>query len=201
MNQPILENDHVLLRPLTMADFEHLLPISINEPETWYFSPKSAAGEENLKSYIQEALNQQQSGISLPFIIFDKKHQQYAGSTRLYNINTHNRNLELGFTWYGKAFRGTGLNKQCKFLLLQYAFETLNVLRVGFRADAKNSISVAAMKSIGAKEEGILRQDTLMSDGRFRDTIVLSILQNEWHQSVKAALQHKIREIYQSGTI
>lgn len=192
MNQLILENDHVLLRPLTMADLEHLLPISLNEPETWYFSPKSAAGEENLKAYIQEALEQQKSGVSLPFIVFDKQHQQYAGSTRFYNINPLNRNLELGFTWYGNAFRGTGLNKQCKFLLLQYAFETLNVLRVGFRADATNARSVAAMKSIGAKEEGILRQDTLMSDGRFRNTIVLSILQEEWYQSVKKALLQKI---------
>lgn len=192
MNQLILENDHVLLRPLTMPDLEHLLPISLNEPETWHFSPKSAAGEENLKTYIQEALEQQKSGVSLPFIVFDKQRQQYAGSTRFYNISTHNQNLELGFTWYGKAFRGTGLNKQCKYLLLQYAFETLNVLRVGFRADAKNSVSVAAMKSIGAKEEGILRQDTLMSNGRFRDTIVLSILQEEWYQSVKKALLQKI---------
>lgn len=195
MKQCILENDHVLLRPLTMADLEYLLPISLNEPETWYFSPKSAAGEENLKAYIQEALDQQKSGVSLPFIVFDKERQQYAGSTRFYNINAHNRNLELGFTWYGKEFRGTGLNKQCKFLLLQYAFETLDVLRVGFRADATNSRSVAAMKSIGAKEEGILRQDTLMSDGRFRDTIVLSILQDEWYQLVKETLHNKLNSI------
>lgn len=192
MNQLTLENDHVLLRPLTMEDLEHLLPISLNEPETWYFSPKSAAGEENLKAYIQEALDQQKSGVSLPFIVFDKQRQQYAGSTRFYSIHKQNRNLELGFTWYGKAFRGTGLNKQCKYLLLQYAFETLNILRVGFRADATNTVSVAAMKSIGAKEEGILRQDTLMSDGRFRNTIVLSILQEEWHQSVKEMLFNKL---------
>jgi RimJ/RimL family protein N-acetyltransferase len=125
-------------------------------------------------------------------VVIDKKSGQCIGSTRYYNISEHNRNLEIGFTWYGKAFRGTGINKQCKFLLLQHAFEVMNVLRVGFKADATNAVSVAAMKSVGAKEDGILRQDTLMLDGRFRDTMVLSILQNEWHNSVKAMLMAKL---------
>ncbi len=192
MTDIILENDRVLLRPLTMDDYALLLPFSLNEPETWQFAPKSAAGAENLKTYFLDAITQKEAGIALPFIVFDKASKQYAGSTRFYNISEPNRSAEIGYTWYGKAFRGSGLNRQCKFLLLQYAFESRDRLRIAFRADATNSRSIAAMKSIGAKEEGVLRQDTVMPDGRFRDTVVLSILQQEWYQSVKNALQHKM---------
>ena len=192
MKDFILENEHVLLRPLTAEDFELFLPYSLNEPETWHFSPRSAAGEDNLREYMNYALTNKANGIEYPFVVIDKRSGQCIGSTRYYNISERNRNLEIGFTWYGKAFRGTGINKQCKFLLLQHAFEVMNVLRVGFKADATNAVSVAAMKSVGAKEDGILRQDTLMLDGRFRDTMVLSILQNEWHDSVKAMLMAKL---------
>ena len=192
MKDFILENEHVLLRPLTADDFELFLPYSLNEPETWHFSPRSAAGEDNLREYMNYALTKKAEGTEYPFVVIDKKSGQCIGSTRYYNISEHNRNLEIGFTWYGKAYRGTGLNKQCKFLLLQHAFEAMNVLRVGFKADATNAVSVAAMKSVGAKEEGILRQDTLMLDGRFRDTMVLSILHNEWHDSVKSMLMAKL---------
>lgn len=194
MHNIILENQSVLLRPLIEEDYDWLLPFAINEPDIWRFAPKSAAGKENLKIYLNAALHQRATGTGLPFIVFDKKSQQYAGSTRFYNINPINRNLEIGYSWYGKNFRGTGINKACKFLLLQYAFETLDMLRVGFKADAQNNISIAAMKSIGAKEEGILRQDTRMHDGRFRDTIILSILQNEWQQTVKSELITKLAQ-------
>lgn len=192
MSEIILENDHVLLRSMTEGDFNQLLPYALNEPDTWYFSPRSAAGEDNLRQYMDTAISRKRDGIEYPFVVIDKKTWQCAGSTRFYNINPYNRNLEIGFTWYGKAFRGTGLNKHCKYLMLQHAFEEMNMVRVGFKADVTNKISIAAMKSIGAQEEGILRQDTLMDDGRYRDTMVLSILQNEWHDSVKPMLFNKL---------
>lgn len=194
MHNIILENNRILLRPLTLDDYDILLPFSLNEPETWQFAPKSAAGKENLYRYIQDALTQKSANTGIPFIVFDKKLQQYIGSTRLYNINHHNRNADIGYTWYGKDFRGTGINKHCKFLLLQYAFETLNLLRVGFKADASNQISIAAMKSLGATEEGILRQDTLMPDGRFRNTIILSILKCEWESQIKTLLSKQLSD-------
>lgn len=192
MNDIILENERVLLRPLIIEDFNLLLPYSLNEPETWHFSPNSAAGEENLAEYINSTLAKKAEGLEHPFIVIDKLTGECAGCTRYYNISERNRNLEIGFTWYGKKFRGTGLNKQCKFLLLQHAFEEMNVLRVGFKADATNLVSIAGMKSIGAIEEGICRQDTLMPDGRFRDTMILSILQEEWENTVKIMLQGKL---------
>jgi RimJ/RimL family protein N-acetyltransferase len=189
----ILEDDLVLLRPLQESDFDNLLEISINEPETWKYSLVGADGKENLIKYIQSAIKNREDKREFPFIVFDKKSQKYAGSTRFYDIQLEYKTLQLGFTWYGSAFRGTGLNKHCKFLLLQFAFETLGMERVEFRADNNNERSIAAMKSIGCKVEGVLRSHmpTINKEIR-RDSIVLSILRNEWFDAVKENLKKKL---------
>lgn len=190
----VLENETVLLRPLQESDSDNLLEISINEPETWEYSLVRANGRENLEKYIQIALKAKDNQTELPFIVFDKKSGKYAGSTRFYNINLQFKTLQLGYTWYGKQFRGTGLNKHCKFLLLQFAFETLDMERVEFRADFNNKRSIAAMVSIGCTIEGVLRNHmpTLESEAR-RDSIILSILRNEWFDSVKENLKSKLK--------
>ena len=189
----ILEDDTVLLRPLLESDVENLLEISINEPETWEYSLVRANGKENLENYIAIALKARDNKIEFPFIVFDKKSGKYAGSTRFYDIQLSFKTLQLGYTWYGSAFRGTGLNKHCKYLLLQYAFETMGMERVEFRADNNNQRSVAAMKSIGCKVEGVLRNHmpTFGSDVR-RDTIILSIVREEWFDEVKENLRQKL---------
>ncbi|MNF87109.1 hypothetical protein D3C84_695680 [compost metagenome] len=189
----ILEDDLVLLRPLQESDVEHLLAISINEPETWKYSLVGADGKENLINYIQSAIKAREEKREFPFIVFDKKSQKYAGSTRFYDIQLPYKTVQLGYTWYGSAFRGTGLNKHCKFLLLQFAFETLGLERVEFRADNTNERSIAAMKSIGCKVEGVLRSHmpTTNSEVR-RDSIVLSILKDEWFDEVKENLKRKL---------
>jgi RimJ/RimL family protein N-acetyltransferase len=186
----ILEDEIVLLRPLQATDIDNLLNISINEPETWEYSLVRANGKENLENYIQIALKARENKTEFPFIVFDKKTGKYAGSTRFYDINLAFKTLQLGYTWYGKDFRGTGLNKHCKYLLLQFAFETLGMERVEFRADNNNARSIAAMKSIGCKVEGVLRSHmpTFGSDLR-RDSIVLSILRSEWLAEVKTNLK------------
>lgn len=189
----ILEDDSVLLRPLQESDIENLLEISLNEPETWEYSLVRANGKENLENYIQIALQARANKTEFPFIVFDKKSGKYAGSTRFYDIQLPFKTLQLGYTWYGKDFRGTGLNKHCKFLLLQFAFETLGMERVEFRADNNNQRSIAAMKSIGCKVEGVLRNHmpTSGSDAR-RDSIILSMLRDEWFNEVKAHLKAKL---------
>ena len=189
----ILEDDFVLLRPLQESDVENLLEIAINEPETWKYSLVPAHGKENLTKYIQQAVKSRENKTEFPFIVFDKKSGKYAGSTRFYDIQLPFKTLQLGYTWYGKDFRGTGLNKHCKFLLLQFAFETLGMERVEFRADNNNERSIAAMKSIGCKVEGILRNHmpTFGSEVR-RDSIILSILRNEWFDEVKDNLKAKL---------
>jgi RimJ/RimL family protein N-acetyltransferase len=190
----ILENDVVLLRPLTMDDAAHLLPISNAEPEIWSFSLVTAAGEENLRRYIQLAIDARAAKTEYPFIVFDKRSRQYAGSTRFYDIQLNNLSLQLGYTWYSKASQGTGLNASCKYLLLQFAFEQAQMERVEFRADNNNARSIAAMKGIGCTVEGILRKNVFRPDGSRRDSIVLSILKEEWQDRVKEHLLKKIRK-------
>ncbi|HEY8784509.1 MAG TPA: GNAT family protein [Mucilaginibacter sp.] len=184
----ILEDERVLLRPLKERDVEFLLPFALNEPDTWKYSYLSAKGEEGMKKYINQALTAKATGKEYPFIVYDKQSGKYAGSTRFYDIQPAHQTLQLGYTWYGEKFRGTGLNKHCKFLLLQLAFETWNAERVEFRADARNESSIAAMKSIGCKPEGILRSNMPLTDGGRRDSIVLSILKDEWENEVKERL-------------
>jgi RimJ/RimL family protein N-acetyltransferase len=187
-----LENEVVLLRPLRENDYEHLVTFSINEPDLWYYSLVPADSEENLKTYIYAALKGRTDNKEYPFIVFDKRTGKYAGSTRFYDIQLHHKTLQLGYTWYGKAFQGTGLNKNAKFLLLQFAFETIGVERVEFRADNNNKRSINAMKSIGCIEEGVLRSNCIAASGIRRDSIVLSILSQEWFASVKAQLQKQL---------
>ncbi|MBB6111148.1 Protein N-acetyltransferase, RimJ/RimL family [Mucilaginibacter lappiensis] len=188
----ILEDDWVLIRPLTTDDYKNLLPFALYEPNTWKYSPVGAQGADGLRNYMDIALKAKLEGKEYPFIIYDKKTGEYAGSTRFYDIQPVNQALEIGYTWYGEKFRGTGLNKHCKFLLLQLAFEELDMKRVGFRADARNERSIAAMKSIGCTVEGIIRSHLLLPDGSRRDSILLSILQHEWQQEVKEKLIAKL---------
>jgi RimJ/RimL family protein N-acetyltransferase len=189
----ILENDRVLLRPLLTTDFENLFDFSLNEPDIWKYSLIKANGADNLKLYIELAIAARNSEKEYPFIVFDKHLNQYAGSTRFYDIQISQETLQLGYTWYGKQFQGTGLNKNCKFLLLEFAFETLGMERVEFRADNNNARSIAAMKSIGCKVEGVLRNNGKTSDGLRRDSIVLSILKSEWFENVKENLRARIK--------
>jgi len=189
----VLEDDQVLLRALQPDDWRNLLHIALNEPETWFYSLLSGAGEEGMKAYVADAIAGREAGHSFPFIVYDKVTGEYAGSTRFYDILPAFKTLQLGYTWYGKNFRGTGLNKHCKYLLLQFAFETLAIERVEFRADNANARSVAAMKSIGCTVDGILRSNMPKPKGQEgrRDSIVLSILKGEWEQNVKESLGHK----------
>lgn len=188
-----MENDRVRLIPLHHQDIDKILHFSENEPELWNFSLQPANGLENLKNYIDIALDGRKQENAYPFIVFDKQTNQYAGSTRFYDIQKNHNTVQLGYTWYGKQFQGTGINKQCKLLMLEFAFETLGVDRVEFRADAKNERSIAAMKSIGCTVEGILRNNCAAPKGR-RDSIVLSILKDEWFGGVKEKLESKIEK-------
>ena len=188
----ILENDTVLLRPLLAADLENLLPFSNNEPELWKYSLVRANGIENLENYLQTALQAKTAATEFPFIVFDKRTQEYAVTTRFYDINFKFKTLQIEYTWYGKNYQGTGLNKHCKYLLLAYAFETLGMERVAFSADNNNEQSKAAMRSIGCKIDGVLRSHMPSFESELRrDSVVVSILKTEWFTEVKALLKAK----------
>ena len=190
----ILENDFVLLRPLEYSDFDHLLEYSENEPEIWEYNSGGANGKENLKKYIKNAVAQRTNEKEYPFIVFDKTSQKYVGSTRFYAIFSENKTIEIGYTWYGQQYQGTGVNKNCKFLLLAFAFDKLQMERVAFAANNKNSRSLNAMKSIGCIVEGVLRNCSTDAKGERIDVARLSILKTEWNESVKVNLKKQIEK-------
>lgn len=188
-----LENEDVTLMPLHLEDLEDLKHFALDEPELWQFSQEPVGGLENLESYIRKAELSRKEKTTYPFIVYDNRVEKYAGSTRFYDYQPYYKTVQIGYTWYGKEFQGTGINKQCKFLMLDFAFGTMMVERVEFRADALNERSIAAMKSIGCKVEGVLRHNRLGPSGR-RDSIILSILKEEWNGGGKEALLEKIEK-------
>lgn len=177
----ILENTRVRLEPVLSAnDCEKVASIALTETELLKYSPSSIHTKYDLLQYFEIALKAKQQGTVYPFLIFDKSQKKYAGSTRFGNISLQNQRLEIGWTWLGKAFQGTGLNQNIKSLMLSYAFNDLNCERVEFKADGRNIQSRRAMEKIGATYEGCLRSHTLMKDGFRRDTVYYSILREEF---------------------
>ncbi len=175
----ILENKRVLLRPLSMMDLESLLPIAL-ESELWKVGMTEIRDRQDLEHYIEQALSDRTKGLSYPFVIVDKDSNQIAGSTRYSEITPQFKRLEIGWTWLSKNTRGSGLNKACKYELLRFAFEELLMNRVEIKTDALNLRSRAAIKKLGATEEGILRSHMITHSGRVRDTVMHSILSSEW---------------------
>ena len=191
-NDYILEDQRCLLRPLEPDDYELLLPFALQEPELWKYSLVSPTGAASMQSYVTQALNARAEGKEYPFIVYDKEAGHYAGCTRFYDIQLQYKTLQLGYTWYGRCFQRSGLNRHCKYLLLSFAFEDMDMERVEFRADNNNTRSINAMKAIGCTVEGVLRSHLPTYNGKRRDSIVLSILRDEWFDKVKEQLQSKM---------
>ena len=187
-----LENEFVALRALQESDHQLLQNFAETEPDLWQYSLMQIQNSDDLHAYIRAALVGRAAGKEFPFIVYNKVLQQFAGSTRYYDIQYQQNTLQIGYTWYGKAHWGSRVNKSCKYLLLQYAFETLDMQRVEFRADERNTRSKQAMLSIGCVPEGILRNHMTLPDGSRRSSIVLSILRDEWFSHVKSALHEKV---------
>ncbi|MDR3627562.1 MAG: GNAT family protein [Ignavibacteriaceae bacterium] len=180
----ILESGNLMLRPLSMEDIPGLSSIAFNA-DIWKFYPTRITNEEELSNLVEQMIIQRARNERIPFTISDKEGNSIMGSTSYLNISVKDKRLEIGSTWLGKKYQGTGVNKICKFLLLRFAFEKLSYDRVELKADVLNMQSRKAMLKIGAVEEGILRSHTLMHDGRRRDTIYYSILKNEWEDIKK----------------
>lgn len=193
MEHVVLQDDKVLLRIIKPEDAIHLVDFGENEPDLFLYTLAAPDSKDKMVAYVQNAVHEFKNKISIPFIVYDKQQLHYAGTTRIYDFNWKFKSMTIGFTWYGKAYQGTGLNKHCKYLLLSYAFEELGMERVEFRADSQNEHSIAAMKSIGCTVEGIMRSHMPNNTGGRRHSIILSILKDEWLNSVKAMLHAKLK--------
>lgn len=175
-----LQNRQVLLRPLSQNDAIHLRTVATENKDLVQYSPYRIDTPAFLDQFIQASLADRQACFRYPFSVFDKRTCQYAGSTSIANVSNKDRRLEIGWTWIGKGFQQTGLNRACKFLLLSFAFDTLHFERVEFKTDERNKASRRAIEKIGGVYEGALRSHTVMNDGFRRNTVYYSILKNEW---------------------
>ena len=146
---------------------------------------------EKMTGHVTDILQRAARGTDLPFTVFHLESGQPIGCTRFTGIDRPNRKLEIGGTWYGVAYQRTGVNTECKFLLLTHAFEELGCVRVQFKTDARNIRSQKAIERLGAIKEGILRQDMIRSDGHLRDSVYYSIIDTEWPQA-KLDLEKKL---------
>jgi RimJ/RimL family protein N-acetyltransferase len=193
----ILEDERVLMRPLLLSDLAYLSVYVRQEPALWKYALTPITTEQEFEQYLATAVETRELKTAYPFIVFDKLQNKYVGSTRLYDIQLNYRSTQLGYTWYSESTWGTGLNEHCKLLLLQFAFETIGFERVEFRADNRNKRSIAAMQKIGCTVEGILRNHLPTSDGTRRDSIVLSMLKEEW-PTIKAGFLARIKMLDQN---
>jgi len=142
--------------------------------------------------YVAQALEDQQSGLSLPFAVVNRDSGEIIGSTRYLNVDAVHHRLEIGNTWYAKRFQRTAVNTECKLLLLQHAFETLACIAVEFRTHWHNHASRRAIARLGAKQDGVLRNHIRDPQGLLRDTVVFSILESEW-PTVKHSLSFRLQ--------
>jgi RimJ/RimL family protein N-acetyltransferase len=177
----ILETPRVRLRLMEKNDYQSLAAVA-KSTSLWNYFTRNLADKNELQRWIDEALADREEGRRVPFVIFDKDEQMICGSTSFGNISFYDARIEIGWTWLGEQFQGTGINRQAKFALLCYAFDVLKMERVELKTDNLNERSKAALKKIGGKEEGVLRSHMLMHDGRRRDSIYFSFLRNEWER-------------------
>lgn len=188
----ILENARVKLMPLQINHIKDLIEISKDE-SIWTYFFEHGKDIESLTTYVKSAIANRTLNKEYPFAIYDKEKGKYAGCTRFYEYSKELGTIKLGHTWIGKDLQGTGLNKNAKYLLFQFAFEKLQLERIGFGAYSDNLASIAAMKSVGCTTEGFLRNmfPSINGDGR-TDAILMSILKDEWEDTVKTKLKLKL---------
>lgn len=177
---PTLENRRVLLRPMLLTDKEALAPLALNQPELYRYMSANIHSEEDLYRFIAQGIADREAGKSIPFIVIDKQRNEVAGATRFGNLELHHKRLEIGWTWIGKAFQGTGLNKAMKYLMLEHAFDVLDMNRVEIKTNELNTRSRRAIERIGGCFEGIFRHHMINEDGSLRNTVYYSILKEEW---------------------
>lgn len=174
-----LRNQKVILRPLQESDKELLWPIA-QEKELWIYGLKDLSIKENLSQYIKSALADRADGNCAVWTIIDAPSGKIAGCTRLAEISWKDERGQIGWTWIGKEFQGSGLNKAMKYEILKYGFEVLGLNRIELKADERNIQSRKAILKLGATEEGTLRQHLKIHDGFIRNTVFYSILKSEW---------------------
>lgn len=175
-----LENDRVLLVPFDNPRNEELKEI-IFDKEIWKFMGMNITNEQGFKNYLAKTIKDKNNRLCYPFLIIDKENNKVAGCTRYGNVNTANKKCEIGWTWYGTEFQGTGLNKACKYELLKFGFENIGFKRIQFSTDKENQRSQKAIEKLGAQKEGVFRNNYISANGDSRTDVYYSIIKEEWN--------------------
>jgi RimJ/RimL family protein N-acetyltransferase len=191
LSETELKGDLVTLMPMRRAHRDAMVEAASDGKlwELWYTTVPSA---DTIDAYIDSALAGYAADNSLPFVVIENSSQKLIGSSRYLNAEQQHRRLEIGNTWYKSTAQKSGINTQCKLLMLSHAFETLNSVCVEFRTHWHNHPSRSAIMRLGAKQDGVLRNHQIDASGAHRDTVVFSIIENEW-QTVKKSLIFKSR--------
>jgi len=189
-SQPTLCGDTVELQPLQAVHAETLLDAAA-DGELWNLKVTVIPGPTTVDQYIATAVAGREDGTMLPFVIVRKDTGAIVGSTRFWKIDRANRKMEIGHTWLARSAQRTHINTECKLLLLTHAFEQMNATRVQFTTDELNTASRDAILRLGALQEGIIRHERIMPDGRIRNSVRFSIIETEWPE-IKARLQKKL---------
>jgi RimJ/RimL family protein N-acetyltransferase len=182
----------IKLRPLLASDGPALVQAAA-DGDLWKLPYTIVPSAETVDSYIRVALEGRADGTVIPFVIqlLDEP-KSIIGSTRFWQIDWQHKKLEIGWTWLSASWQRTFVNTEAKFLMLCFAFERLSCVRVQFTTDEINEKSCAAILRLGAKQEGILRHDFIMPEGRKRDSVVFSIIDEEWPE-VRRGLEEKLK--------
>jgi len=187
-----LETNKVLLRPIDESDFDLFLNLAQDE-EMWMYFTVNLADKTHLQKWMDAAFAESNAGTRRPFTIVDKATGHIAGSSSMGNISYPDLRLEIGWSWLGKEFRGTDINRHAKYAMMRYAFDELAFERVEFKTDLLNERAKQGLRKIGGKEEGVLRSHMTMWNDRRRDSIYFSVLKNNW-PSLKQTIFKDIEE-------
>jgi len=185
-----LTGSHVRLRVMRAADASALVRAA-SDGELWNLVVTVVPSAATVAAYMKPALDGFRAGTVIPYVIENITTGKPIGSTRFWKLDRINRTVEIGHTWISASCQRTVVNTEIKLLMLTHAFETLNCVRVQFQTDELNAKSRAAIARLGAKEEGILRNERIMPDGRVRNTVMFSILDSEW-PDVKGKLSARL---------
>jgi N-acetyltransferase len=188
----ILEGRFVRLEPLSAEHHAALSAVGC-DASIWRWNPTQVIRTpEDMRAYIDAALQQQADGLSLPFATLDRAAGHAVGSTRYAYFDPANLSVEIGYTWIAPPWQRTAVNTEAKYLMLRHAFETWGCLRVQLKTDSLNERSRNAIARIGAQPEGILRNHMRTHTGRMRHSVVFSIIDSEW-PAVKERLLERLR--------
>jgi RimJ/RimL family protein N-acetyltransferase len=175
----ILERDGIRLEPLT-EDHHDALVTAAADGRLWELWFTAVPTRDGTRDYIRAALQGQREGHMLPWAVRDLASGAVVGSTRFHDIVPAIDRVEIGYTWYAQSLQRTRVNTTCKLMLLAHAFDAVGCRVVGLRTDGFNVRSQRAIEALGAKKDGVIRRHAARRDGTTRDTVMYSILVEEW---------------------